>query len=194
MPLFASRHIEADEFIHSKLQPSLILLLDQLKNTVTYCHSQEIETMQQDEPRGNEDFGNEYAEAGDTEAVDIEAGNIEAVDMEAVDLEAGDIDAGSIESPPLDKEAVQSTNSDSSSDHKGCTSCSKDVLKNLLALAVLLNCALIAVVIYQHLNPCPGCQPDFITEALTSQNKPLTTKYYDESYMRYVNFSIATVT
>ena len=135
--------------------------------------------MQQDEPRGTKDLGNEYAEAGDTEARDIESGNIEAVDMEAVD----------VESPPQDNEAAQSTNS-RSGDHE-------KVLKNLLYLAVLIICALIAVVLYQHFTPCPVCSeqetatdPHGATTAastsldVTTKNDSLPLSFYDGNYLR----------
>ena len=127
----------------------------------------------------------------DIEAGDIESGNIEAGDMEAV------------ESPPTDIEAAQSTNS-RSSNHEGCSCCCKGVLKTLLLLAVLIICALIAVVVYLYLMPCPVCTtPEMATcppstGASTSQNntstditpqddtedKPLPQRFYDENYMR----------
>ena len=116
-----------------------------------------------------------------------------------------DIEAGSTEAPPQDNEAAQSTYS-RSSDHKGCSCCSKDVLKNLLYLAVIIICALIAVVVYLYLIPCPVCStpetatcpPEATTGASTSQNntsqdnasendtenKPLPQRFYDENYMR----------
>ena len=88
-----------------------------------------------------------------------------------------DIESGSTETPPQDNEAAQSTNS-RSSDHKGCNCCSKDVLKNLLYLAVIIICALIAVVVYLYVTPCPVCStpetatcpPEATTGASTSQN------------------------
>ena len=127
---------------------------------------------------------------------DIEAGNVEVVDIEV----------GSTEAPPQGNEDTQSTNSDHSRDCKVCTCCSKDVLKNLLYLAVIIICALIAVVVYLYLIPCPVCStPEMATcppEATTgasisqnntsqdstsendSENKPLPQRFYDENYMR----------
>ena len=119
-----------------------------------------------------------------------------------MDLEAGDIEAGNIQSPPQDKEAAQSTNSERSSDHKGCNCCSKGVLKTFLLLALLIICALIAVVVYLYLTPCPvcprpetaTCPPEATTGASTSQNNTsqdntenelLPQRFYDENYMRY---------
>ena len=126
--------------------------------------------------------------------------DIEAGDKEVGDIEAADVKAVDIESPIQDNEAAQSTKS-CSSDHKGCNCCSEDVLKNLLYLAAIIICALIAVVVYQHLTPCPVCStpetatcpPEATTGASTSQdktsqdnteNKALPKRFYDENYMR----------
>ena len=122
-----------------------------LKHQKYQVISQEIETAQQDEPR-----------------------QIKNIENEAGDIETGEIESGSTEAPPQDNEAAQSTYS-RSSDHKGCNCCSKDVLKNLLYLAVIIICALLAVVVYQRL---------WYINRLWAQNKPLPQRFYDENYMR----------
>ena len=169
---------------------------------IYYQNNENSHFIQQDIALGRQE---EPVEAGDLEAVDIEAADIETVDVKAVhieglDIEAVNIKAADTESPPQDNEAAQSTNSDRSRDHIGCTCCSKGVLKTLLLLAVLIICALIAVVVYLYLIPCPAtCPPEATTGASTSQNNTsqnntenelLPQRFYDENYMRYSSRSI----